>query len=102
MDAKIADVLATGGTLSDAQIKFLHLQRGWSPSRIALSGGITWPEAGSFGADLRSAQHNISRDSNARIIINICFVSREDMGECSLVEHCLRSLVQPACHIANR
>lgn len=37
---EIAEVLAGGGTLSDAQIKFLHLERGWSPNRIALSGGL--------------------------------------------------------------
>lgn len=40
MDTEIAEVLAAGGTLSDAQIKFLHLERGWSPNRIALSGGL--------------------------------------------------------------
>ena len=40
MDTEIAEVLAGGGTLSDAQIKFLHLERGWSPNRIALSGGL--------------------------------------------------------------
>ena len=40
MDAEIAEVLAAGGTLNDAQIKFLHVERGWSPNRIALSGGL--------------------------------------------------------------
>ncbi|WP_129678017.1 hypothetical protein [Candidatus Chloroploca sp. Khr17] len=40
MDTAIAAVLAAGGTLSDAQIQFLHLERGWSPNRIALSGGL--------------------------------------------------------------
>jgi hypothetical protein len=40
MDSEIAEILGAGGTLSDAQIKFLHLERGWSPNRIALSGGL--------------------------------------------------------------
>ncbi|MEI8306021.1 MAG: hypothetical protein WCF99_03035 [Chloroflexales bacterium] len=40
MDKAIADVLAEGGTLTDDQIKFLHRERGWSPNRIALSGGL--------------------------------------------------------------
>lgn len=40
MDAEIEALLAAGGTFSDAQIKFLHLERGWSPNRIALSGGL--------------------------------------------------------------
>jgi hypothetical protein len=39
-DAAIDAVLATGGTLSDEQIKHLHLVRGWSPNRIALCGGL--------------------------------------------------------------
>lgn len=40
MDAEIAAVLTVGGTLNDEQIKFLHLERGWSLNRIALSGGL--------------------------------------------------------------
>ena len=40
MDKAIADVLAEGSTLTDNQIKFLHRERGWSPNRIALSGGL--------------------------------------------------------------
>ena len=40
MEAEIAEVLAAGGTLNDAQIKFLHVERGWSPNRIARSGGL--------------------------------------------------------------
>jgi hypothetical protein len=40
IEAEIAQVLASSGTLTDAHIKFLHLKRGWSPNRIALSGGV--------------------------------------------------------------
>ncbi len=49
MDIEIAEVLAAGGTLNDTQIKFLHLERGWSPNRIAHSGGLLPDEADSPG-----------------------------------------------------
>jgi len=40
MDNEITELLAAGGTLSDQQIKYLHLERGWSCNRIAFSGGL--------------------------------------------------------------
>jgi hypothetical protein len=39
-DTAIDEVLARGDELTDDQIKYLHLQRRWSPTRIAESRGV--------------------------------------------------------------